>query len=129
MFFTRKNLLLCTLLLTIVFYMVPRHEAEAMDPVSIAILAPIAVSAAKVVAPYIIRGLGNMGVHMLKSCKPLLETLLLPCGLIEVTLLAPWRWRPGFKHIGMGLLGPLKFCGYMLLLPLSPFGITFNSGT
>ncbi len=128
MIFTRRNLLICTLLLTVAFYMVPRYEAQAFDPVTIAIVAPIAIQAAKIVAPYVIRGLGNMGVHLLKSFRPLLETLLLPCGLIEVTLLAPWLWRPGFKHIGIGLLGPVKFCGYMLLLPLSPFGITMKTG-
>ncbi len=128
MFFTRRNLLICTLLLSVVFYMVPRYEAEAVDPVTLAIVAPIALQTAKIIAPYIFQAVGNMGTHLLKSCKPLLETLLLPCGLVEATLLAPWRWRAGFKHMWQGLLGPVKFCGYMLLFPLSPFGITVNPG-
>lgn len=124
--FSRKSLLIMALLLAVTFYMTPRYEAEAMDPVTIAILAPIAIQVAKVVAPYIFKGLANMGVFMLKAGKPLLETFLLPCGIFELTLLAPWRWRPGLIHIGQGILGPFKFCGYMLLVPLSPFGIGQN---
>ena len=41
-------------------------EARAIDPVTIAILTPIAIKAAQVAAPYILKGLTNMGKASLK---------------------------------------------------------------
>lgn len=128
MIFTKKNLLILTLLLSVTFYMAPQYEAEGSVTAAV-LLAPVAIQAAKIAAPYVIRGLANMGKHMLVAGKELLYVFLIPVGLIECTVLAPWGlWRPGLKHLGMGGLGILKFCGYMLLLPISPLGINVGGG-
>lgn len=111
--FSRKNLLILTLLFTVTFYMLPQQEAQAIDPVTMAILAPIAMQAAKAVAPYVFKALGNMGALFLRASVHLLETMLLPVGLFECTLLARWLFVPGVKHLWKGICGPFKFCGWM----------------
>ena len=128
MIFTKRNLLVLTLLLAVTFYMAPQYEAEG-SVVAAALLAPVAIQAAKIAAPYVMKGLANMGKHLLIAGKELLYVFLIPVGVIECTLLAPWGvWRSGLKHLGMGGLGILKFCGYMILFPISPLGINIGSG-
>ena len=113
LFSSKKNLLILTLLLTVTFYMMPQQKAEAIDPVTMAILAPIAIQGAKILAPYVIKAIGNMGKLFLRASGNLLETFLLPVGIIECTILAPWLFGRGCMHVFQGICGPLKFCGWM----------------
>jgi len=110
---TRKTLLFLTVLLAVIFYMTPRYEAEAIDPVTMAILAPIAIQAAKIMAPHVIRALGNMSRVFIRASAHLVEFFLLPIGLVESTILCRWRFRHGLMHMWTGLCGPFKFCGWM----------------
>lgn len=58
------KLILCLLIGGILISPFASREARAMDPVTIAILAPVAVKCAEIAAPYVWRGLQNGGRHL-----------------------------------------------------------------
>lgn len=124
MYMTKRFLLVATILLSAVFYFGPSTKAEAIDPVTIAILTPVAIQAAKILAPYVIRGLKNMSVVLLKAGGNLISFFRFPIGLLQITILAPFgQFKSGFTNIGKGLWAPFQMCGNLLMLPLAIFGI------
>lgn len=103
------------------------QEAKAMDPVTIAILAPIAIKAAQIAAPYVIRGLKSGGVHLVKMGKDVLEILYLPLGVVRCTVLAPFgQFGPGVKNIVEGGIAPFKLALDAVLLPVAFCGVDFG---
>jgi len=62
-FLLKKRLkkLIVIFLTLLLFLPLPVQKAEAMDPVTIAILAPIALKGARAASPYVIRGMQNTG--------------------------------------------------------------------
>ncbi len=107
-----------------IFALVPPPKAEAIDPVTIAILAPLALKAAEVARPYVIRGLISGGRQMLTMGVDMLEIMLLPLGVIQATLGAPFGGlSPGLKNMIKGSIAPFKLAFHTLLLPVSFFGI------
>ena len=66
---TKRFLLAATILFAAVFYFAPQPEAKAIDPVTMAILAPLAIQAAKILAPYVIRALGHMAKVLVRAGK------------------------------------------------------------
>lgn len=108
------------LFLLIVFFctMVP-PKAKAIDPVTIAILAPIAIKAAKVMRPYIQRGLISGTKGLIQTGKDTLEILYLPWGVVQMTLGLPFGGLgPGLRNIGRGALAPFKVIADVLYLPI-----------
>ncbi len=106
--------------------MVP-PQAKAIDPVTIAILAPIAIKAAKVMRPYIQKGLvaGTKGI--IQTGKDTLEILYLPWGVVQMTLGLPFGGLgPGLTNVGKGLIAPFKVVGDVLLLPIQFTGFLNN---
>ena len=69
MFMCRKKTLI--LLLCAGFLLTPctSVKVHAMDPVTIAILAPVAIKAAEVMMPYVLQGLKNAGAQLLRMGK------------------------------------------------------------
>lgn len=121
----RTVLLLIVLMIGFAVFRV--QEAKAMDPVTIAILAPIAIKAAKIAAPYVLRGLKSGGAHLLKMGKDTLEILYLPLGVVRCTLLAPFgQLGPGMKNIVQGGIAPFKLALDAVLLPIAFFGVDFG---
>lgn len=105
----------------------PAPRAEAIDPVTIAILAPIALKAAEVARPYVLRGLMSGGRHMLTMGVDILEILLLPLGILQMTLLWPFgQLASGMRNTFVGLIAPCKLALHALLLPVAFFGIGVN---
>ena len=121
----RKYAVIFTISVMMFAFFYPQPEAKAMDPVTIAILAPIAIQMAKTMMPYVVRGLKNMGKMGLKAGKELVSVLRLPLGLIQVLLLFPWgrNFSSGIQNIGHGLIAPFIFAFYCVLLPFSAFGV------
>ena len=121
----RKYAVIFTVSVMLFAFFYPQPEAKAMDPVTIAILAPIAIQVAKTMMPYIVRGLINMGRMGLKAGKELVSILRLPLGLIQVIFLFPWgrNFSSGLRNIGHGFFAPFMFAFYCLLLPFSAFGV------
>ena len=119
---TRRFLLILTIALAASFFFAPQPKAEAFDPVTLAILTPLAIQGAKILAPYVIRGLKNMAVVGLRSAKYFLKFFLVPVGLVECIIM-PWRISTGLSHMGQGFIGLFCFVGNLLLLPFAAFGV------
>ena len=119
---TRRFLLILTIVLIGTFYFTPQPKAEAFDPVTLAILTPLAIQGAKILAPYVIRGLKNVAVVGLRSAKYFLKFFLVPFGLVECIIM-PWRISTGLSHMGQGFIGLFCFMGNLLLIPFAIFGV------
>ena len=118
----RRNLLLLLLVVS-VFCPMSKVELHAMDPVTIAILAPVAIKAAEVMMPYVIQGLKNAGVHLMKMGLDLAGILKLPLGLLQSTLGAPiGMFDSGLQNMLAGLTAPLQLVWHTVTLPLAIFG-------
>lgn len=103
--------------------MVP-PKAKAIDPVTIAVLAPVAIKAAKVMRPYIQRGLVSGTRGLIKTGKDTLEILYIPWGLVQMTIGLPFGgFGPGVQNIGKGLFAPVKVISDVLCLPLQFTGL------
>ena len=98
-------------------------KVQAMDPVTIAILAPVAIKAAEVMMPYVIQGLKNAGVHLMKMGLDIAGILKLPLGFVQATLGAPLGlFSDGLKNVIDGVLAPFQFTWHTLTFPLAIFG-------
>lgn len=105
------------------FMPVENAKLHAMDPVTIAILAPIAIKAAEVMMPYVIQGLKNAGAHLLKMGVDLLGILKLPMGLIQSTLGAPvGMFGDGVRNMVDGLMAPFQLVWHTVTFPFAIFG-------
>lgn len=114
------------MLISIGLFTAPSDSGKllAMDPVTIAILAPVAIKAAKVMMPYVIQGLKNGGVHLMKMGLDLAGILKLPLGLFQSTLGAPiGMFDSGLKNMFDGLMAPLQLVWHTVTLPLAIFGM------
>ena len=119
---TRRFLLILTIALAATFFFAPQQKAQAFDPVTLAILTPLAIQGAKILAPYVIRGLKNVALVGLRSGKYFIKFFLVPVGLLEC-IFTPWRITTGISHIGQGFLGLFCFVGNLCLIPFAIFGI------
>ena len=113
---TRRFLLILCIVLIGTFYFTPQPKAEAFDPVT------LAIQGAKILAPYVIRGLKNVAVVGVRSAKYLLKFFLVPVGLVECIIM-PWRISSGLSHMGQGFIGLFCFVGNLCLIPLAIFGV------
>ena len=103
------------------------QRAEAIDPVTIAILAPIALQAAEAARPYVVRGMINFGKGMLKVGKASLDVFFIPYGLFKIIFLSPWgEFRSGVIYTIRGGFGIGKMLFYTLLLPIYMCGLEIN---
>lgn len=120
-----KNLRILFIFITVFWVFTPK--ADAFDPVTLAILAPIAIKAAQGAAPYVARGMINLGKGLVKIGGDTLQLLRLPLGIVQAGFL--WHWgqlRPGIINCIRGLLAPFKMILHALLLPLYMFGVETN---
>ena len=115
----KRYFLILTIVFTVFAVVTPVQKAEAIDPVTIAILTPIAIQTARVMLPYVLRGLASMGKTGLKAGVELFNFFRLPIGL---GLMLCWRFSAGGKQILRGLAAPFKMTYYILMMPVS--GIT-----
>ena len=101
----------------------PAPKAEAIDPVTLAILAPIALKAANAAKPYLIRA----GRCLLKMGEDTLQTLRLPLGLLQMSIGAPFGgFRNGLVNTIKGFIAPGKLVVHTLLLPAMMVGLDIN---
>ena len=121
-----RRIILIMTAVSVLTVALPIPESHAfLDPVTIMILAPIALKAAAIAKPYVLRGLSNLGKHCLKMGSALLEFMRLPVGFIQMTLGAPFGGlSPGLKNIVKGGLGLGKFVVRTAMLPLAIFGLS-----
>ena len=115
-----KNLLLIVLLASGICGITPVVRAE---PVTMVILAPLALEGAKQASPHVINAMHNGGRQMLEIGKDLGNVLRLPLGILQATIGLPFGLSgEGWTNITMGLCAPFQLVGDILILPLSFFG-------
>ncbi|MBR2344413.1 MAG: hypothetical protein IKA71_01340 [Lentisphaeria bacterium] len=122
----RRMLLITLTLILIMSVTVPR--ARAIDPVTMAILAPIALKVAEAAKPYLIRSLVRTGKGMIDIGKDAFELLYLPYGIGEMTIGAPFKkFRKGIVHVVRGgVIAPIKLFLHILILPVHMAGAKVN---
>ena len=117
------------LFLVLALMLVPMHQAKAIDPITIAILAPVALQLANAARPYVIRGLINFGKGLLRVGKDMVELVFLPYGLLKMTFGAPFGgFRSGLVYTLRGGIAIGKMIFHILILPIVIFGVNFNVG-
>ncbi|MBR2373636.1 MAG: hypothetical protein IKA87_05340 [Lentisphaeria bacterium] len=120
--FCRKSLIII-MLGVLCFAPAGSVKLNAMDPVTIAILAPVAIKAAEVMMPYVLQGLKNAGIHLVKMGLDLAGILKLPLGVIQSTLGAPvGMFQDGLRNMVDGVLAPLQLVWHTLTFPFAIFG-------
>ncbi len=118
----KRILILILVLFGISFFAAPK--AKAMDPVTIAILAPAAIEIAKTAQPYIINGIGCAARGMVKTGSALFRTFYLPWGVVQCTLGIPLGGLgPGIGNIVEGTTAPFEVAFRVLMLPVNLCGI------
>jgi hypothetical protein len=113
--------LLIVILVAVAFIGVGIPKAKAMDPVTIAILAPIVIEYGTPIAisagQYALKGLMNAGVGMIDIFKDMIGIFMLPIGFLEVTLGMPFGlFKHGCANIGEGFIAPFKLAFHTVLL-------------
>ncbi|MBE6357806.1 MAG: hypothetical protein E7057_00985 [Lentisphaerae bacterium] len=103
-------------------------KARAIDPITLAILAPVAIRVAEAAKPYVLRSLVGTGKGLFNVGKASLELLYLPYGIGEVTIGLPFRkGKRGLVHIIRGgVIAPTKMVLNLLLLPVYMTGAKIN---
>jgi hypothetical protein len=114
-------LILLVILSTYLF--APQPKVKAMEPVTIALLAPIALKVAEKARPYVQRGLLNGAKNLIVMGKDVLQLMRLPLGIIQSTVLMPFFFKDGVKNIIMGGIAPIKLVYHAVLLPFQFLGI------
>lgn len=103
-------------------------KANAIDPVTMMVLAPVAIKVAEAARPYLERSLIGTGQGLLKIGKDAIHILYLPWGLLEMTIGAPFKkFHAGMVHvIRGGVLAPVRLILHTLLLPVYMLGAQIN---
>ena len=124
---TRREIKIFFLVLAL--FLLPLPQAKAFDPVTIAILAPVALQLANAARPYVIRGLVNLGKGLIRVGKDVIELVFLPYGLLKMTFGAPFGgFRSGLVYTLRGGIAIGKIIFHILILPLVMIGLNFNLG-
>ena len=111
------------LTLVFLFLTVPKPEAKAMEPITIAMMAaPIVIPIVKAMIPYVVKGGTNLCVGLVDVFIDMAGLFLLPVGFVESTFLAPFGFfYPGVRHLGKGAIAPFKMTWSTLILPVRIF--------
>ncbi|MBS1371849.1 MAG: hypothetical protein HPZ91_18035 [Lentisphaeria bacterium] len=119
----KKHLLILILVIAGTgFFAVP--EAKAMDPVTIAILAPAAMRMAEATHPYIMQGIGCAARGMAKAGLAGFRILYLPWGVVQCTLGLPLGGLgPGIGNIVEGGTAPFELGFRLIMLPVNFCGV------
>lgn len=104
-------------------FLVTPTESKAMDPVTIAILAPIAIQVAKTAAPYVLKGLMNGGKELLGMGVEAFSLLRLPLGFCQCTFLAPWYFGDGIYNLCRGAIAPIGMIKHLVMFPIQLFNV------
>ena len=110
------------------FFLNSAPEARAIDPVTIAILTPIAIKAAQVAAPYVYRALANMGKASLRIFPDLIGIFKLPVGIGMMVLGWPFQGVAvrGAIYTIQGACAPFQLVWHTLMIPVAAFVINVN---
>ncbi|MCP4180081.1 MAG: hypothetical protein GY756_20145 [bacterium] len=118
-----KKSLFVYLCVGILAYGIPVPKAKAMDPVTIAILAPILLPYAIKIAKYTAKGLIRTLPAFYKAGIEILNIFRLPLGFLQVFLGFPFGLLGyGIDNIIQGSVAPFLFFWEIICIPLYFFG-------
>ena len=121
----KRGLKILFLILALLF-LCPQ-KVQAFDPVTIAILAPVAMQVAKAASPYLLRAAKNTGPGLIKMGKDTFELFYLPYGLGKMIFAGPFGgFRSGVVYTLKGCIAPCKLVVHALLLPVYMIGVEVN---
>ena len=117
---TLKYALLGALLLLPGFF---TPKVQAFEPVTMALLAPVALKVYEAAEPRIARGARCGGKKLIEMGSNVFEILYLPLGLVQTTLGAPFGFfGAGVRNIGKGVVAPGKLVLNTLAFPFTLMG-------
>ncbi|MBR7144352.1 MAG: hypothetical protein IKD10_05360 [Lentisphaeria bacterium] len=115
-------LVILTFMLVIPGVFTPR--AVAFEPITVALLAPVALKVYEAAEPRLVRGAAAGGRKMLQIGANLVDIFRLPLGVVQMTLGAPFGFfGDGLSNIAKGAIAPVKMVGNILVLPFALFGV------
>lgn len=98
-----------------------------MDPVTLALLAPVALKIAEIAKPYVLKGLMGGVKQMILMGKDVLGVLRLPLGFVQATFLAPFgQFAGGIKNLVLGFVAPFRLAFHAMLLPVALTGFQIH---
>ena len=101
--------------------------AKAADPISIAVLAPVALRAAQAAMPIAIKAAHNTVSGLIQIGKDVFQIFYLPYGLGKMTVGAPFGgFRSGLVYTFKGCIAPCKMVVHTVLLPIKMIGVETN---
>ncbi len=112
-----------TIALLFILFSVPAPEAKAMEPISLAMMAaPIVMPLVEAMIPYFVKGSVNFVGAMADVFVDLAGFMLLPLGMFEATLGAPFGlFSYGLRHMGSGAMAPFRMMWSMCRVPIRIF--------
>ena len=120
----KRTIILFTLAIMLLVPGICTPRAAAFEPITVALLAPVALKVYEAAEPRLVKGAAAGGRKMIQIGGNLLEFFLLPLGAIQVTLGAPFGFfNSGVNNITRGAIAPVKMVGNMLVLPFALFGV------
>jgi hypothetical protein len=120
-----KTLLLLSLVGLLLGFggVVATPQAQAMDPITIAVLAPYALPVAEAGAQYAMRGMANASPGFLQAGTEMFRIFLLPLGVLECTVGMPFGFfGEGVRDIAHGAAAPFSMTWHILTLPVRAMG-------
>ncbi len=124
MFAQTKKSIIILFVVGLFAYTAPTPKAKAMDPVTIGILAPIAMPYAVRIVNYSVEGAKRTIPGWIKAGIQILNIFRLPLGLLQLFLGWPFGFAGfGLENIVRGTLAPLMFMKEILCMPLYFFGV------
>ena len=99
-------------------------KTQAFEPVTMALLAPVALKVYEAAEPRMVKGALFGGRKLVQMGGNVLELLYLPLGVVQVTLGMPFGFfADGTRNIGKGLIAPGKLMLNAIALPFSFMGV------
>jgi hypothetical protein len=90
------------------------------EPVTMVILAPLALEGAKQASPYVISSMQSGGQQLLEIGKDIGNIFRLPLGILQATLGIPFGLAgEGMQNIAAGVWAPFQLVGDIFILPLA----------
>lgn len=121
----RKTILvLLTVSLMMPWSRLTTPEAVAIEPITMVLLAPVAMKVYQAAEPRIVRGMRTGGKRLVKMGVDIFEILYLPLGLVQSTVGAPFGFfKSGVKNMGKGIIAPGKLVLDTLAFPFTLWGV------
>ncbi len=99
-------------------------RVQAFEPITMALLAPVALKVYEAAEPRLVRGAKTGGKKLVQMGVDVFEILYLPLGVVQSTAGMPFGFfKSGVRNIGKGLIAPGKLVLDTLAFPFTLWGV------